>query len=84
MKSAKRLPRDDISVQILLLARSGITKEKIAEIVALPLHQLQRDMATLVDRGLLRFDVKKGVWLTTDKGHAYLEGVQTPHDPDRA
>lgn len=73
MKSVRRLPRDDVTVRILLLAKTGVPKETIQEAVALPSHQFQREMAALVDRGLLHLDVKRNVWITTSKGHAFLQ-----------
>jgi predicted transcriptional regulator len=63
---------DDISIQILSIAKSGAPKKKMAEAVALPAPQFRRCMAALVDQGLLRYDPAARVWITTDKGHQLL------------
>jgi predicted transcriptional regulator len=76
MKSSKRLPKDYTSVRILTLAKSGETKKKLAEAVSMSEPQFRRYMAAIVDRGLLRFDAQKRMWVTTEKGYAFLEGTQ--------
>jgi predicted transcriptional regulator len=76
MRSAKRLPKDRTSVQILALAKLGTTKKKMIEAVSIPEPQFRRYMAALVDRGLLRFDAQRRIWVTTDKSYALLEGTQ--------
>jgi hypothetical protein len=63
---------------MLSLARFGVSKKEMAETIALPASQFGRHMAALVDMRLLRFDAQKRMWVTTDKGYAYLEGTQPP------
>ena len=80
MKSLERLPVDDTSIQILSLARFGVSKKELAGAITLPVSQFGRHMAALVDMRLLHFDAQKRMWVTTDKGYAYLEGTQPPDD----
>ena len=82
MKSAKKLPKDFTTVRILSLAKSGETKKKLAAVFSLSESQFRRYMAALVDRGLLRFDTQRRVWITTDRGHTFLEGAQSQDNTD--
>jgi predicted transcriptional regulator len=73
VKPLRRTPDHKVLVRILKLARKGEAKERIAEIVSLPDTQFRRNMAALVDRGLLKYDRRRRVWITTDKGYRFLK-----------
>lgn len=64
---------DDIYASILSFAREGASKKDIAEALSISYQQLRRLAAELVDRRMLRLDAKKRVFVTTDKGHAFLQ-----------
>jgi predicted transcriptional regulator len=63
----------DIYVSILSIAKEGASKKEIAEALSISYQQLRRITAELVDRGMLRIDAKKYVFVTTDKGHLFLK-----------
>jgi predicted transcriptional regulator len=63
----------DIYVSILSIAKEGASKKEIAEALSISYQQLRRVTAELVDRGMLRIDAKKYVFVTTDKGHIFLK-----------
>ena len=65
--------KDDIYASILSFAKEGASKKDIAEALSLSHQQLRRLAAELVDQGMLHLDVKKGVFITTDKGHVFLQ-----------
>jgi predicted transcriptional regulator len=64
---------DDIYASILFIAKEGASKKEIAETLSISYQRLRRLAAELVDRGMLRPDVKKRVFVTTDKGHVFLQ-----------
>jgi predicted transcriptional regulator len=80
MKSSKMLPEDFTMVKILSLARTGATKKRLAVAVSMSESQFRRYMAAIVDRGLLRFDWQRRLWITTDKGYAFLEAAQSHYN----
>lgn len=65
--------KDDIYASILSFAKEGATKKDIAEALSISHQQLRRLAAELVDRDMLHLDVKKRVFVTTDKGHVFLQ-----------
>jgi predicted transcriptional regulator len=65
--------RDDIYASILSFAKEGASKKDIADALSISYQQLRRLTAELVDRDMLRLDVKKRVFLTTYKGHVFLQ-----------
>lgn len=65
--------KDDIYASILSFAKEGASKKDITEALSISHQQLRRLAAELVDRGMLRLDVKKRVFVTTDKGHVFLQ-----------
>lgn len=65
--------KNDIYASILSIAKEGASKKEIAEALSMSDHQLRRLTAELVDRGMLRPDAEKGILLTTDKGHIFLQ-----------
>jgi predicted transcriptional regulator len=64
---------NNIYASILSLAKEGASKKEIAEALSMSDQQLRRLTAELVDKGMLRLDAKKGIFLTTDKGHVFLQ-----------
>lgn len=68
---------NDIYVSILSIAKEGASKKEIAEALSMSHQQLRRLTAELVDKGMLRLEAKKGVLLTTDKGHAFLQNKKS-------
>ncbi len=70
---------DDLYASILSVAKEGVSKKDITEALSISHQQLRRLAAELVDRGLLRLDVKKRVFVTTDKGHVFLQNRKARH-----
>lgn len=70
---------DDIYASVLSFAKEGASKEDIAEASSISYQQLRRLTAELVDQGMLRLDVKKRVFVTTDKGHFFLQNRKARH-----
>jgi|GEM_PF-4561163 len=64
---------NNIYASILSLGKEGASKKEIAEALSMSDQQLRRLTAELVDKGMLRLDAKKGILLTTDKGHVFLQ-----------
>jgi predicted transcriptional regulator len=65
--------KDDIYASILSFAKGGAYKKDITEALSISHQQLRRLAAELVDRGMLHLDVKKSMFITTDKGHVFLQ-----------
>jgi predicted transcriptional regulator len=70
---------DDIYASVLSFAKEAASKEDIAEASSISYQQLRRLTAELVDQGMLRLDVKKRVFVTTDKGHFFLQNRKARH-----
>jgi len=64
---------DGIYASILSFAREGASKKEIAEALSISRQQLRRLAAELVDRDMLRLDLHKHVFMTTDKGNIFLQ-----------
>jgi predicted transcriptional regulator len=64
---------DEIYASILSFAKEGASKKDIGAALSISHQQLRRLAAELVDRDMLRLDVKKRVFFTTDKGHVFLQ-----------
>lgn len=64
---------DDIYASILSIAKEGASKKQIAQALSISNQQLRRLTAELVDRGMLRIDLKNQRFVTTDKGHIFLQ-----------
>ena len=64
---------DDIYASILSIAKEGASKKDIADALSISYQQLRRLTAELVDRDMLCLDVKKRVFVTTYKGHVFLQ-----------
>ena len=66
--------RTPVFVKILKSCVDGATKSKILkEASPLTHEQLRRITAELVDKELLRYVDVKRVYMTTDKGHQFLD-----------
>jgi predicted transcriptional regulator len=74
--TAQTKNNDDIYASILSTAKEGASKKEIAQALSMSYQQLRRLTAELVDRGMLRIDVKKHVFVTTDKGHVFLQNTK--------
>ena len=73
MSDSERDSRTPIFVEILKSCVDGATKHKILKKVAPLTHeQLRRMTAELVDKELLRYVDINSVYITTDKGHQFL------------
>lgn len=70
---------DDVYASILSVSREGASKKDITEALSISHQQLRRLAAELVDRGMLHLDVKKRVFVTTDKGHVFLQSRKARH-----
>lgn len=71
---------DDIYASILSSAKEGASKKEIAQALSMSYQQLRRLSAELVDRGMLRIDLKKHVFVTTDKGYVFLQNKKARDD----
>lgn len=77
MSDSERDLRTPIFVEILKSCVDGATKRKILRKVAPLTHeQLRRMTAELVDKELLRYVDANRVYITTDKGHQFLNQKQ--------
>ena len=73
MSDSERDLRTPIFVEILKSCVDGTPKGKILKKVAPLTHeQLRRMTAELVDKELLRYVDANRVYITTDKGHKFL------------
>ncbi len=68
---------DDLYASILSIAKEGASRKTIAEALSISYQQLRRLTAELVDKGMLRLDLKKRVFVTTDKGIIFLQDMKT-------
>jgi len=69
--------RTPIFIEILKSCVDGATKRKIlSKIAPLTREQLRRMTAELVDKELLRYVDVNRVYITTDKGHQFLNQKQ--------
>lgn len=74
MSNSERDMRTPIFVKILKSCVDGATKNKmLKEAIPLTHDQLRRITAELVDKELLRYVDVKRAYITTDKGHQFLD-----------
>lgn len=64
---------DDLYASILSISKEGASRKTIAESLSISYPQLRRLTAELVDKGMLHMDVKKRIFITTDKGLIFLQ-----------
>ncbi|HEY7734275.1 MAG TPA: hypothetical protein VIB07_05725 [Nitrososphaera sp.] len=64
---------NSIYASILSKAKEGASKKEMAEALSISDQQLRRLTAELADRGMLRPDAKKRVFVTTEKGYLFLK-----------
>lgn len=73
MSDSERDMRTSLFVDILNLCVNGATKRQMLnEISPLTHEQLRRITTELVDKELIRYVGVKRVYITTDKGHQFL------------
>ena len=65
----------DIIAEILLIARRGSVKTKIAHLTNLNFKRCEKYLALLLKKGLLTVNDDRGAitYVTTEKGHEFLE-----------
>ncbi len=64
--------REDISVQLPELSKSGTTKSKMKSSLSISNTQLRKILAELVDKGFLQFIEPQQQYITTHKGLKFL------------
>ena len=62
--------------KILEVSEYGVTKTKLIHELSMTYRQLRRIMAELVDRRYLRFIISQEVYITTHRGHIFLDKLQ--------
>ena len=83
MSDSGRDMRTPIFVKILKSCVDGATKRKILkEATSLTHEQLRRITAELVDKELLRYVDVNRVYITTDKGHQFLNQNRNLEDAE--
>ncbi len=74
--------RTPIIIKILKSCVDGTTKRKILKATSLTHEQLRRITAELVDKELLRYVDANRLYITTDKGHQFLNQNRNVKDVD--
>ncbi|MGB7635180.1 MAG: CBS domain-containing protein [Nitrososphaeraceae archaeon] len=74
--------RTPIIIKILKSCVDGTTKRKILKATSLTHEQLRRITAELVDKELLRYVDANRLYITTDKGHQFLNQNRNVKDAD--
>jgi len=83
MSNSERDMRTPIFVKILKSCVDGATKSKmLKEATPLTHDQLRRITAELVDKELLRYVDVKRAYITTDKGHQFLDQNRNLEDAE--
>ena len=62
--------------KILEVSKYGVTKTKLIHELSMTYRQLRRIMAELVDRRYLRFIISQEVYITTHRGHVFLDKLK--------
>jgi predicted transcriptional regulator len=73
--------REDISVQLLELSKSGTTKAKMKSRLSISNTQLRKILAELVDKGFLQFIEPQQQYITTHKGLKFLNREYKKQSP---
>lgn len=80
--------KDYMMAKILEVSKHGATKTKLIHNLPLTYRRLRRIMAELVDRRYMRFIVSQEVYITTHRGHIFLDKLKKEssysQDNDRA
>jgi predicted transcriptional regulator len=80
--------KEYIMAKILEVSKHGTTKTKLMHNLHFTYRRLRRIMAELVDRKFLRFIVSQEVYITTHRGHIFLDNLKKEssysQDNDRA
>jgi CBS domain-containing protein/predicted transcriptional regulator len=80
--NSERDTRTPIIIKILKSSVDGTTKRKILKATALTHEQLRRITAELVDQELLRYVDANRLYITSDKGHQFLNQNRSVKDVD--
>jgi predicted transcriptional regulator len=73
--------KEDISVQLLELSKSGTTKAKMKSRLSISNTQLRKILAELVDKGFLQFIEPQQQYITTHKGLKFLNREYKKQSP---
>ena len=68
--------KEYIMAKILEVSKYGVTKTKLIHELSMTYRQLRRIMAELVDRRYLRFIISQEVYITTHRGHVFLDKLK--------
>ena len=68
--------KEYVMAKILELSKHGATKTNLIHNLPLTYRRLRRIMAELVDRRFLRFIVSQEVYITTHRGHLFLDKLK--------
>jgi predicted transcriptional regulator len=74
--------KEYIMAKILEVSKYGATKTKLIHELSMTYRQLRRIMAELVDRRYLRFIVSQEVYITTHRGHIFLDKLKREKNED--
>jgi predicted transcriptional regulator len=74
--------KEYIMAKILEVSKYGATKAKLIHELSMTYRQLRRIMAELVDRRYLRFIVSQEVYITTHRGHIFLDKLKREKNED--
>lgn len=68
--------KEYIMAKILEISKHGATKTQLMHDLSITYRQLRRIMAELVDRRFLRFIASQEVYITTHRGHIFLDKLK--------
>jgi predicted transcriptional regulator len=68
--------KEYIMAKILEASKNGATKIRLMRDVSITYRRLRRIMAELVDRRFLKFLVSQDVYITTHRGHIFLDKLK--------
>jgi len=73
MQSELNLDYNSLVIEVLKLAKDGITKKAIMDKFSLSRPQIRKLMAELVSKDLLRYHLTLKSFMTTEKGNIYIK-----------
>jgi predicted transcriptional regulator len=68
--------KEHIMAKMLEVCKNGATKTKLIHELSMTYRRVRRIMAELVDRRFLRFIVSQEVYITTHRGHIFLDKLK--------
>jgi predicted transcriptional regulator len=68
--------KEHIMAKILEASKNGATKIRLIHDVSITYRRLRRIMAELVDRRFLKFLVSQEIYITTHRGHIFLDKLK--------